>query len=136
MSSVLREFQKTPPPRKIGYRRQWISYDPVLNIPPRWEYVQVPQNQREIMMVILDEIDKGNAESQEVKTPQLFSWDIFFESWVPMSTQDSLYERDVYLNYLRRIHGPFPSLTVQVKKQLDDYKAYLSGHKFAEHDSL
>lgn len=133
MSSVLSELQKAPPPQRTGYRRQWFPYDPVLNILPRWEYIHVPQNQREIMMVILDEIDKGRLETQEVKVPQVLTWDIFFELWVPVSNQQGSVEREIYLNYLRRLHGPLPSLTVQVKKQLDDYKTYLSGHQF--HDS-
>jgi hypothetical protein len=66
-----------------------------------------------------------HEDEDEISTPTNFTWDDFFETWVPASHEWGSVERKVYLKYLNEITRGRPSIVVQMEKQQRDYRTLL-----------
>jgi hypothetical protein len=123
--TIIEAFQQAPPPSRIGYRRQWKHYDQTTNTGPGWEYREQHQDPNTIMAMINSYVEEEGLEKEGMSTPTDLIWHGFFETWVPAPNQRGSKETEMYQKLLIKLGNNLPSLTIQVKAQLEDYRTFL-----------
>ena len=120
-SCILDAFTRPAPPGREGFQRDWIYEFGQAGL---WKYVPQPRSTSFIwqgISVIDEEMEGGLPHERDL------IWDAFHETWVPPNTPEYANERNVYYQWLYRLHGRRPRIALQLETRHENFQSYFLG---------